>query len=134
MKKPVKTLKVELTEAEAILIRHTLYLHREVLRTLERLALRETSPAARRDCQRYSTVVGRSLLIEEKLSQKPKDGTSLPPMLDLASPEQIDIHYSHDTRKLWMNVNGQCVVRAQNIQALAVVDDDPKAKTRSSKE
>ena len=55
-------------------------------------------------------------------------------MLDLNAPEDVGIHYSHDTRKLWVNVDGQCVVRAQQVQHLTVVDDDPKPKTRSSKE
>ena len=61
-------MQVELTKAELEVIRHTLYLHRELMRAQCRLAVADGSEKAQRDVGRFTKIVTHSLHLDEKLS------------------------------------------------------------------
>ncbi len=47
-------------------------------------------------------------------------------MLDirLTESDQVEIEYSADRTKLWVNINGMCYVRIQGISGLVTRDGD----------
>jgi hypothetical protein len=52
-------------------------------------------------------------------------------MTDVANPGLVDILINEDSKKVWVNVNGKCMLRAQNIQTLIVQDERKPDVTRT---
>lgn len=51
---------------------------------------------------------------------------NLPDLIDIEAPKVVEVQVSHDNRRLWVNINGRCVLRCCKIENLVVEDIDPK--------
>ena len=49
------------------------------------------------------------------------------PFNDITAPKNVTVQLSHDHRRLWVNVDGQCVLRCCQIEHLVLDDMDLKA-------
>lgn len=56
--------------------------------------------------------------------------SDLLPMLDVRAPRSgVDVTVSHDQKSLWVNIDGMCVLRVEEIPHLAVFSPAPKEET-----
>lgn len=51
---------------------------------------------------------------------------NLPDLIDITGPQVVEVQVSHDCRKLWVNVNGKCVLRCCQIENLVTESIDQK--------
>lgn len=49
-------------------------------------------------------------------------------MLDVTAPDYVEIVVSHDERKVWINVDGRCLLRACRIQHIKIEDGRKKKR------
>lgn len=54
---------------------------------------------------------------------------NLPDLIDITAPQVVEVQVSHDRRKLWLNINGKCVIRCCQIENLHVEDIDANHRT-----
>lgn len=54
---------------------------------------------------------------------------NLPDLIDIEAPTVLEIQVSHDRRRVWVNINGKCVLRCCQIENLIVEDIDGTTRT-----
>lgn len=46
---------------------------------------------------------------------------ALPDMVDLVNPDSIEVRISRDTKTIWINDGGMCLLRATHVENMSVV-------------